>query len=86
MENPKSTHKRFFSVREAAVYTGLSVTGIYRKLNERVIRHYQVGGKKLLDVRDLDSFILANEVMTSDKLREFLEEKLSGKRRKAGRK
>ena len=85
MKNPKSTHKRFFSVKEAAVYTGLSVTGIYRKLNNRNLRHYQVDGKKILDIRDLDAFVLANEVINSDELRENLEKKLIGKNKMAER-
>lgn len=81
MEKPELIHKRFFSVKEAATYTGLSVTGIYRKLNNRNIRHYQVGGKKILDIKDLDAFILSSEVMTSDELREVLRKKLSGKKK-----
>ena len=81
MEKP---HKRFFSVREAAVYTGLSVTGIYRKLGERSIRHYQVGGKKVLDIKDLNSFVLSNEVKSPEQLRRILKEKLGEKRKKAG--
>jgi len=86
MKDPKKIYKRFFSVKEASIYTGLSVTGIYRKLNDRNLRHYQVGGKKVLDIKDLDSFILAHEVMSSEKLREFLEKKLDSKKKVAGRK
>jgi len=85
MEKSKLTHKRFFSVKEAATYTGLSVTGIYRKLRERAIRYYRAGGvqgKIVLDVKDLDKFIMAIEFKNSDQLREILKEKLSGKKKK----
>lgn len=80
-------HKRFFSVKEAAVYTGLSARSIYQKLNERAIRYYRAGGvqgKIILDVRDLDAFAMANEFKNSDQLRKILKEKLSEKRKKAG--
>ena len=76
--------KRFFSVREAALYTGLSARLIYQKLRERALCSYRVGRKIVLDVRDIDAFVMTNEVKSSDQLREILKEKMSGKRRKAG--
>jgi excisionase family DNA binding protein len=79
-----SIQKRFFSVKESAVYTGLSPRLIYKKLAERGLRSYRVGKKIVLDVRDIDAFVMANEVKSSDQLREILKEKMSGKRRKAG--
>lgn len=77
--------KRFFSVREAAVYTGLSARLIYQRLSERAMRSYRVGTRIVLDRKDLDTFVMASVVMSSDELREVLKEKLSGKKKKAGR-
>jgi excisionase family DNA binding protein len=76
--------KRFFSVKEAALYTGLSARLIYQKLKERGLRSYRVGKKIVLDVRDIDAFILTNEIKSSDQIRKILKEKMNGKRRKAG--
>jgi len=77
----KSIPKRFFSVKEAAVYSSISTRMIYQTLRERGIRSYRVGRKIVLDIKDLDSFIMTNEVKKSDQLRQILKEKLSGKRR-----
>jgi len=76
--------KRFFSVREMSTYTGLSARLIYQKLTERGLRSYRVGKKIVLDVQDIDDFVMTNEVKSSDQLREILKEKMNGKRRKAG--
>ena len=76
--------KRFFSVREAALYSGLSASLIYQKLQERAVRSYRVGTKIVLDRQDLDAFVMSNEVRNSDQLREVLKEKMSRKRKKAG--
>ena len=79
-----SIQKRWFSVREMSVYTGLSTRLIYLKLKERSVRSFRVGKKILLDVRDIDAFIMTNEVKSSDQLRELLKEKINGKGKKAG--
>jgi excisionase family DNA binding protein len=79
-----SMQKRFFSVREMSTYTGLSARLIYQKLTERGLRSYRVGKKIVLDVRDIDAFILTNEIKSSDQIRKILKEKMNGKRRKAG--
>ena len=76
--------KRFYSVRESANYTGLSASLLYQKLKERAIQSYRIGTKIVVDRKDLDTFIMANAVMNSDELREFLKEKMNGKRKKAG--
>lgn len=78
--NP-ATQKRFFSVKEAAVYTGLSSRLLYQKLKERTVRCYRVGKKIVLDVRDIDDFVMTHEVKSSDQLREILKEKMSKKRK-----
>ena len=65
--------KRFFSVREAALYSGLSARLIYQKLTDRVLRHYRVNSKIVIDRADLDGLIMQNEVRTSEELRKQLE-------------
>ncbi len=75
MKKSKLIHKRFFSVKEAALYSSLSTSLIYQKLKERAIRSYRVGRKIVLDHQDLDSFVMANAVMNSDEFRESLKEK-----------
>jgi len=67
-----------------STYTGLSARLIYQKLTERGLRSYRVGKKIVLDVQDIDDFVMTNEVKSSDQLREILKEKMNGKRRKAG--
>ena len=84
MEKSKLIQKRFFSVKEAALYSSMSTRLIYQKLKERAIRSYRVGKKIVLDRKDLDSFVMTNMIMSSDELREVLKEKMSGKRKKAG--
>jgi len=79
-----STQKRWFSVREMALYTGLSTRLVYQILKDRGLRSYRVGKKRILDVRDIDAFIMTNQVKSSDQLREILKEKLSAKGKKAG--
>lgn len=64
--------KRFYSVREAAGYTGLSASLLYQKLRERAIRSYRIGTKIAMDRQDLDAFVMSNAVMTSDEIREIL--------------
>jgi|GEM_PF-1509333 len=81
MKNSKLIPKRFFSVKEAAVYSSISTRLIYQTLKEQGIRSYRVGRKIVLDIKDLDAFIMANEVKNSDQIRQILKEKLSGKRR-----
>ncbi|MBA7479669.1 hypothetical protein ES707_15105 [subsurface metagenome] len=65
--------KRFFSVREAALYSGLSARLIYQKLTDRVLRHYRVNSKIVIDRADLDGLIMQNEIRTSEELRKQLE-------------
>lgn len=67
--------KRFFSVREAALYSGLSSRLLYQKLKERELRHYKVNSKILIEKKDLDSLIIQGAVMTSDEIRKKIREK-----------
>jgi len=65
--------KRFFSVREAALYSGLSVRLVYQKLADRALRHYRVNSKIVIDRKDLDGMVMQNEVRTSEELQKQLE-------------
>ncbi len=70
--------KRFYSVKQAAFYSGLSPRSIYQKIKDGDIRYYRVGGEKgkiVLDRQDLDAFVLKNEFKSSDQVREILKEK-----------
>ena len=67
--------KRWFSVREASFYTGISARLIYQKLTDRVLRHYRVNSKIVIDRKDLDGLIMQNEVRTSEELLKQLKEK-----------
>lgn len=72
-KSDRIVQKRFFSVKEAAAYTGLSARLLYQKLHERALRSYRVGKKIVLEVKDLDEFVMTNEVKSSDQLREILD-------------
>ncbi|GAH73417.1 unnamed protein product [marine sediment metagenome] len=70
--------KRFYSVREASVYSGLSRRSIYQKIKDGDIRYYRAGGvqgKIVIDRQDIDDFVMANEFKSSDQIREILKEK-----------
>jgi len=70
--------KRFYSVKEAAYYSGLSRRSIYQKIQDGDIRYYRAGGVKgkiILDRQDIDDFIMANEFKNSDQIRDILKEK-----------
>jgi len=67
--------KRFYSVKQASFYSGLSARFIYQKLTDRVLRHYRVNSKIVIDRKDLDGMLMQNEVRTSEELRKQLERK-----------
>ena len=79
MENSSpAMEKRFYSVKQAAFYSGLSPRSIYQKIKDGDIRYYRAGGVKgkiVIDRQDLDAFVLANEFKSSDQIREILKEK-----------
>jgi len=67
--------KKFFSIREASQFSGLSTRLLYQKCADRVLRHYRVNSKIVIDKRDLEELITQNEVRTSEELRKQLQEK-----------
>lgn len=73
-----ATEKRFYSVKQAAFYSGLSPRSIYQKIKDKDIRYYRAGGVKgkiVIDRQDLDAFVMATEFKSSDQMREILKEK-----------
>ena len=70
-----AAEKRFFSVKEAAFYSGLSARLIYQKTKDRALRHYRLNSKIVIDKADLDSLIMQHEVQTADELLKQLKEK-----------
>jgi excisionase family DNA binding protein len=67
--------KRFFSVREAALYCGVSSRLMYLKVKERSLRFYKVNSKILFDVEDLIEFVTKNEFVTGGELLKQLRKK-----------
>lgn len=46
----------------AAKYCGVSRSSLYTEMSEGRVKSYRVGGSRLLDREELDSFILRNQV------------------------
>ena len=70
--------KRFYSVKQAAFYSGLSPRSIYQKIKDGDIRYYRAGGvqgKIVIDRQDIDDFVMRNEFKSSEQIREILKEK-----------
>jgi excisionase family DNA binding protein len=67
--------KRFYSVREASQYSSLSSRFLYDLIQKRQIKHYKIGRRIVLDVEDLQNFILnhtRDEIDWDEKAREIL--------------
>jgi len=67
--------KKFFSVREAAFYSGLSGRLLYQKCKDRELRHYRLNSKIIIKRSDLEELIIQNEVVTSEQLLKKIKEK-----------
>jgi len=67
--------KKFYSVKEAALYCGVSSRLIYQKIKGREIRFYKVNSKIVFDVDDLVEFVKRNEFVTGDELLKQIQEK-----------
>lgn len=68
--------KKFYSVKQAADFCGISSRLIYSKVKERSLRFYKVNSKILFDVEDLIEFVTRNEFVTGDELLKQLKEKI----------
>ena len=67
--------KKFYSVKQAAEFCGISPSLIYLKIKEREIRFYKINSKIVFDVEDLNEFVKKNEFVTGDELLKQLIEK-----------
>lgn len=67
--------KKFYNVREAAEFCGMSPRLLYLKKKQREIRYYKIGSLIVFDVEDLIEFVKRNEFVTGEELLKQLEEK-----------
>lgn len=67
--------KKFYSVRQAAEFCGISTRLIYLKVKEREIRFYKINSKIIFDKEDLIEFVTRNEFRTGEELLKQLREK-----------
>ena len=68
--------KKFYSVKQAALYCGVSSRLLYLKIKEREIRFYKINSKIVFDVEDLNEFVKRNEFVTGDELLKQVKEKI----------
>lgn len=66
--------KRFYSIKEGSLYSGLSARLLYQKCKDRELRYYKVNSKILIDRKDLDGLIIQGAVMSNEQLRRKLKE------------
>jgi len=67
--------KKFYSVKQAAEFCGISSRLLYLKIKEREIRFYKINSKVVLDIEDLTEFVTRNEFVTGDELLKKIQEK-----------
>lgn len=48
---------RLISVNDAITYLGIKRSGLYRLINDGAIPSVRIGGRRLLDIHDLDAYI-----------------------------
>ncbi len=60
--------KKFYSVKQAAEFCGISPRLIYLKVKEREIKFYKINSKIIFDKEDLIKFVTRNEFVTGDEL------------------
>ena len=68
-----AAEKRFFSVREAAAYSGLSASLIYQKLKEKALMSYRVNTKIIIEKQDLDKMILQGAPKSEKQIRKLIQ-------------
>tara|TARA_B110000046_G_C13016809_1_gene409164 strand:+ start:21 stop:323 length:303 start_codon:yes stop_codon:yes gene_type:complete len=63
--------KKFLTVKEAAVYTGLSKSYFYKLIHYNIINYYKVGSKVLFLKEEIDNYILNNKVTSNSALKDL---------------
>ena len=56
--NPRMAYENLITVKDAAERMHMSRQTIYTLVRAREIAHHRVGGRILLDVRDIDEYML----------------------------
>lgn len=59
-------NSQFLSIRQAAEFSSLSGRLLYNLCRDRKIRYFKIGGRIVLDSRDLENFIREKEVEPVD--------------------
>lgn len=68
--------KKFYSVKEAAAFCGMSRRLLYLKKKERALRYYKIGSLIVFDVEDLIEFVKRNEFVPAEELLKKIKEKV----------
>jgi len=68
--------KRFFSIKEAAEFSGLSSRLLYLKCEKRELRHFRVNRKIVVDREDLIQLITQTEIKPGEELLEEIKERI----------
>lgn len=74
-EARKELEKRFYNVKEAAQFCGVSSRLIYLKSKERALRFYKINSKIVFDVEDLIEFVKRNEFVTGEELMKKIQDR-----------
>ena len=63
------SQKTVLTFDEAASYTGLSKSDLYKKTSSRIIPHYKPRGKMIyFDRPELDTWLLQNRIATTEEI------------------
>lgn len=66
--------KKFYNVKQAAEFCGMSPRLLYLKKKKREIRYYKIGSLIVFDVEDLIEFVKRNEFVPADELLKKIKE------------
>jgi len=67
--------KRFFSIRQASFYSGLSPSLLYQKIKENALHSYRVNTKIIIDKQDLDELIVQGAAKSNQQLRKQIQDR-----------
>ena len=68
--------KENLSTEEAAKYLCVSLSKLWKMCCKKELKYYKVGRLNVFKVHDLEDYLEANKVMTSDELKEQAENNL----------
>lgn len=67
-----AAEKRFYSIRQASFYSGLSPSLLYQKIKEKALRCYRVNTKIIIEKEDLDKMIFQGAQKSDKQLRKMI--------------